>query len=308
MDSIRVLIANSCNANCHYCFKPKAKADFLTLENFSKLAFFFNESKVSRIRLMGGEPSIHPQFDKITRIAQDNFSVVTLFTNGISNRLCDFQPRESDGINYNGNTFNNISENNLLLTEPGNRTLQIVISSYRDDVNKHEHAIRRAKEVGRDRFTVALSLNCGENIFLNREILVKKYEHLLEYCDILGLETIIDHGMPLCFIYGSRLPIRKDGSWCNENCCGLVDVDMNFKMCYQHNENFIPLIDNGEFTPFQVLQNFIKGELYKNHISAMNKICLYCPYYDVKCNGGCFIASDNIKTNDIIENTQFPVI
>ena len=67
MDSIRVLIANSCNANCHYCFKPKAKADFLTLENFSKLAFFFNESKVSRIRLMGGEPSIHPQFDKITR-------------------------------------------------------------------------------------------------------------------------------------------------------------------------------------------------------------------------------------------------
>ena len=84
MDSIRVLIANSCNANCHYCFKPKAKADFLTLENFSKLAFFFNESKVSRIRLMGGEPLLHPKIVDFLNITRANFpnALIDLDTNG----------------------------------------------------------------------------------------------------------------------------------------------------------------------------------------------------------------------------------
>ncbi len=308
MDSIRVLITNTCNANCHYCFKPNSKSEYISFDNFSKLACFFSEAGVPRIRLMGGEPSIHPDFNKLTRIAQEKFSIVTIFTNGISEKISDFKPRKSDGINYNGNSFNKISEQRFLLSEPGNRTLQIVISSSLYDVKKYEQAISRAKDIGGSRFKIALSLNCGENIFKERKILIQRYEHLLDYCDSKGLDTIIDHGMPLCFVYGSRLPIRKDGCWCNENCCGLVDVDMNFKMCYQHAKDFIPLIDNSEFTPFQILQNFVKRQLYKNYISAMNKICLYCPFYDMKCNGGCFIASDNIKTNDIIENTEFPII
>ena len=308
MDSIRVLITNTCNANCHYCFKPNSKGEYMSLEDFRKLACFFSEANVPRIRLMGGEPSIHPDFKILARSAQDKFSVVAVFTNGICEHICDFKPRESDGINYNGNTFNIIAEKNCLLSEPGNRTLQIVITSSLYDVKKYEQAINRAKEMGGSRFTIALSLNCGENIFKNRKILIERYEHLLDYCDSIGLETIIDHGMPLCFVYGSKVPVRKEGSWCNENCCGLIDVDLNFKMCYQHAKDFIPLIDHDGFTPFQILQNFVKKQLYKNQISAMNKICLYCPYYDVKCNGGCFISSDNINTNDIIQNTEFPIV
>ena len=92
MDSIRVLITNICNANCHYCFKPNSNADYISTENFSKLARYFFESKVSRIRLMGGEPSVHPQFGEITGIAQENFSVVTVFKNG-QKKICYYQNR-----------------------------------------------------------------------------------------------------------------------------------------------------------------------------------------------------------------------
>jgi hypothetical protein len=82
-----ILLTNICNQRCPYCFAQegmmKAKAKYMSLEDFKKLASFLQKQGVTNIRLMGGEPTIHPEFGKILEIAFRHIPKATIFTNGL---------------------------------------------------------------------------------------------------------------------------------------------------------------------------------------------------------------------------------
>lgn len=101
MNSIRILITDKCNASCANCLNKtfRTESRFIDLSLFKVIAQYFKDNKVYRIRLMGGEPTIHPKFGEIAKFSQKIFYRVTVFTNGLSQHLLDFSPRENDGIN-----------------------------------------------------------------------------------------------------------------------------------------------------------------------------------------------------------------
>ena len=101
MKSIRVLITDKCNASCSNCINKAIRTEscFIDFLRFKAIAQYFSENNVSRIRIMGGEPTIHPEFREIVSYSQTLFSRVTVFTNGLNNSILDFLPRESDSIN-----------------------------------------------------------------------------------------------------------------------------------------------------------------------------------------------------------------
>lgn len=83
-----IMINQVCNLRCKYCFadetvnKPGSNCNDMTFEAFQKA---IQISGSGRIGIIGGEPTIHPEFEKFMEYAVDhsNGRNIVLFTNGI---------------------------------------------------------------------------------------------------------------------------------------------------------------------------------------------------------------------------------
>ena len=75
------IITNNCNKGCPYCFAHENRVNdpnsFMSLEQFEKL---INKSK-SQVKLLGGEPTQHPQFKELIQLLVDKKRPFTLISN-----------------------------------------------------------------------------------------------------------------------------------------------------------------------------------------------------------------------------------
>jgi len=97
-DSImpNILITNYCNRACPYCFaKEKIRKQgkgidhtrlSITLEDVDYIIKFLKKSKHHLFSILGGEPTLHPQFTYIVDQALKNGLKVRIFTNGLLNK------------------------------------------------------------------------------------------------------------------------------------------------------------------------------------------------------------------------------
>lgn len=82
---VSIEITEKCNLKCRYCygnFNPKNSIR-LGFDEVSKLFKKLNERGVKLLEITGGEPSIHPDFNKILSLACEYFEKVTIMTNGV---------------------------------------------------------------------------------------------------------------------------------------------------------------------------------------------------------------------------------
>ena len=103
-----IAIVNYCNLKCPYCFAEdmiNEKNAFMSLKQYDELLDFILKDPNSRIGILGGEPTLHPNLieilDKTREKCTDDRHIV-LFTNGIE--LKKFIPhldKISILINYN---------------------------------------------------------------------------------------------------------------------------------------------------------------------------------------------------------------
>lgn len=99
--SVNIMITNVCPNNCKYCFAPvvnnesinnrfnkdgsNSPTSFMSLDDFQHTLNFLKKSKLKNVRLLGGEPLIHPNIKLfIEEINKDEyFETITIFTGGI---------------------------------------------------------------------------------------------------------------------------------------------------------------------------------------------------------------------------------
>ena len=307
MKSIRVLITDKCNASCSNCINKAIRTEscFIDFLRFKAIAQYFIENNVSRIRIMGGEPTIHPEFREIVSYSQTLFSRVTVFTNGLNNSILDFLPRESDSINYNSRFVHIIPKEHLLLDKPGSRILSIVISC---QLNEHEmtSTISRINEQIQN-LKVSLTLDCTVNIFKYRLNLLDKFNIIYDFCISHQIEVIVDHGLPICFLYNSQIPSSKDFSKCSENCAGLIDANCNLRFCNQISSESFSLFEGDRIKPFKLINNWLQLAFYQKQTMVLRKICVECPFYGDLCNGGCYMHRELISREDVLQHTELPV-
>ena len=83
-------LTEHCNLNCASCdnFSPLAEPEFIDVEEFTRdverMGVLFGH-ECEKVRLLGGEPLLHPEIVRIMEIARKNFptGAVRLLTNGI---------------------------------------------------------------------------------------------------------------------------------------------------------------------------------------------------------------------------------
>lgn len=305
-NSLRVYITEQCNAKCPSCFNKNNRSNSsMDIEHFRKICTFFSSNGVKRIKIMGGEPTLHSDFDVFMTIAQDYFQQVFLFTNAINDRILSFEPRESDSVVYNF-TFHKLWNNKkLLLDKPGKRAFEIQI--------KHntniEEIIRYLQDFNNKDIYSVITLDCTSNIFEHRDVLKEKIVKLQEFIIKNEYKTSMDHRIPLCFLYNSNIIVPTSNfSICSLECSSLVDANYNIRFCNQSSKTLLNLFQNNEIIPFQLIENVLIKEFYTRQLDNLNKICSSCVFYGTKCNGGCFINNNEISKASVINSTEFPTI
>lgn len=111
MLDFEVQLVEHCNLNCAGCshFSPLADKEFLDVLEYEKdlkcLSSLF-DGEANFIRLMGGEPLLHPELKKIIELTRKYFPdcIIDLDTNGILL------------LSMNKEFFNVLKENNIFLT------------------------------------------------------------------------------------------------------------------------------------------------------------------------------------------------
>ena len=84
-----IMLTDACNLKCQYCFANEfvnKDRNEISMENFEKaVSFITADGFCDRIGLIGGEPTLHSQFDKILRTLILNPKVhrIVLYTNGV---------------------------------------------------------------------------------------------------------------------------------------------------------------------------------------------------------------------------------
>lgn len=81
-----LMVSDVCNLNCSYCFANQLEHSpehFLSLADFETRLDFLQRSGIEQVRLIGGEPTLHPQFPELVRRIRQRGLLVIVFSHGL---------------------------------------------------------------------------------------------------------------------------------------------------------------------------------------------------------------------------------
>lgn len=305
-ESMRVLITERCNADCKNCFnKGRRHGIDMGFDGFQKLCLYLHDvAHVKRLKIMGGEPTVHSDFLRFFLYAQEVFPVVILFTNGINDAINHIAPRENDIIVYNLECMGlDFDVNKLLLNRPGKRILETQISHDCDVFLIKEKIERIIHNSTGHEIIVSLTLNCVENIFDFKKEIVDKLQSITSFLQRNLVSYTWDHGVPFCFSVNTGIKFPPK-ALCSYECCGLITADYHVQYCNQNPVDIGIIYDEqaGIFVPFDYFEKKFRIAYAEKMEMNKHKICSDCPLWFTKCNGGCFIHKDFITKGSILRS------
>lgn len=306
--SVRVYLTERCNANCPSCFNRMNRTKSqMAIEKFKLICKYFNSLDIKHIKIMGGEPTIHEQFSQMIAIAQFYFESVHVFTNGTNPApLSNIAFRKTDSIIYNFLFASKYTEEIIQPEKTFNRALEIIINSSTKTDQLISNYIKLEEKYG-NIFRPCLTLDCASNIFKEKNIILPKLKEVEKYFIDHKIPFKYDHKVPYCFAYKTGLHFGNNGL-CKIEDTVLIDADYNLRFCNQISDKIINIFEGEKIIPWNILENYLAEVFYTNQLNALNKICKSCVFYNKYCNGGCFINSEIISKQDIIMNTNLPLM
>lgn len=91
-------LLSECNMNCNICYNDKMPKTYLKLDEFEH--FLKAIPKNSYLRFLGGEPTLHPEFFELLRMAREYKNFIAIASNGLKYRDKDFMKELSKPV-YN---------------------------------------------------------------------------------------------------------------------------------------------------------------------------------------------------------------
>lgn len=304
----RVLITERCNMRCPSCFNRDVRRDLeMSFFDFCQLcAYLKDEGGISRLKIMGGEPTIHPEFNRLLMHAQDCFQSVHVFTNGVNDVIGNIHMRKDDTVIYNLSCMgDNYPAAKLLPNENFVHAYETRVDSS-NCASRIKRVLAHVYSIVGPSMVINLTLDCTEDIFANKVKIVANWNEIVDYIENeLGISYKVDHAIPYCFFMGSDMKVKLKGSFCPLKCAGLITPDLFLRHCNQTSENLIRIRQNGRFISWQILEQHLQCEHYKMAYDALNKVCKNCLLYGKKCDGGCFVFKKGILRDSILNTTGF---
>jgi radical SAM protein with 4Fe4S-binding SPASM domain len=306
INSMRILLTENCNANCAHCFNKDIRNKTDADTERTKVLFDYLANHVETLKIMGGEPTIHPDFLELYRYAQKKFHRVSLFTNAASDKIRDIKPREQDVIDYNlalvGEGFD---FSKLLPACRFSRYFETMVGSNTDMdalLSKIRRVADECKKRGvEDTISFCVTLNCVENIFEKKEVLNRKWLQTVTCIHEINPKFLsFDHKIPLCFWTKETLnAIKKLGlpnrffNSCEPGDYGLINSNFELLHCNQHPIYVAKIFKSDETDSPIISFNRLNTLLFKSNmkklLSNLDNGCVNCEHAVIRCTGGCFM-------------------
>ncbi|MDD4353972.1 MAG: radical SAM protein [Candidatus Nanoarchaeia archaeon] len=314
-------LTRKCNLNCKNCYNKSSRPfeNELGTDEILKLIKEFSDKGCFELRLTGGEPTVHPDFFKITKYAKSQGLFLSLGTNGVWNETFAKKIRDA-GFNIiilslegpqvindeirGDETFNKIirslnilKENNDLILKL-NMTLSKKNKEYLEDVVEIASKngvkvvnIAPLRIIGRASEKESQTLTPEEFYEIAKKIIIlrKKYN--------IKIQTYFDILEP-CKTYSSSL--INDKSCAAGIEVAVINPEGNVYGCA------VSLAGSPEKIPGKELftagnireENFEKiwldsnkWKAYRNILDNKSEKCKQCKHYGSSCFGNCFVSS-----------------
>jgi MoaA/NifB/PqqE/SkfB family radical SAM enzyme len=300
-----ISITTECNRRCKYCFAEDSQSDtavkVMSREIFLAAIEYLKRSKIRQVRLLGGEPTLHPDFIWMIDLAEREGFKLMIFSNGLINnhiikRLKHIEP---ENLTILLNTIHPLENNSIgmkkqqnTMNELGKRVM-LGVNIYRremdmdyllDYVTKFD--LKREIRIG-----ISHTVLNSNNVFLHPKFYQQVGLDILDFIKKSKEQNILigfDCGFVPCMFPRKSFDflgdmLKKTGVCCSPNLDLLPDG--NFISCYPlHFMKRIPLTEKID-APY-LIDEFkkLRDQLKKIGIYSY---CVGCPLFANRCNGGC---------------------
>lgn len=314
-------ISTICNQNCAYCFtvdhlvdgNPAAAQDplteqgFMPLDAFQQRVEFLKRSNIQDVRLLGGEPTLHPQFVELINRARAADMRVVVFTNGLvpEKALAALEGLSVDQctIMVNVNQPSEPGPDNLFhqrretLRRLGERALPGV-NIYRLDCDIDfllslidETDCKRTIRLG-----MAQPCLTGENRHIHpnqyRAVAVK-IVHLARLAAKVGVKLDLDCGFVRCMFSDDDLDaLRSAGANVGWKCNPILDVDIGGVVIHCYPLSRLARLPLTSESDAAALRRAFEARARPYRLAGVFKECSICPFkVSGECPGGCLAAT-----------------
>ena len=225
-------LVDHCNLNCQNCdnFSPLAKDFYVDKNKFAKdfkQISIIAQDKIRNIRLLGGEPLLHPEINELLKISRISFpkANIRLTTNGIklSSMSEDFWKTCNENniiieityypIDINKEKIKKLSKEYKVNVIPFDKTDKIVKTSYRNPVRekkfgnidkKYKKCYQRGRCVslkdGNIYPCTCIPNICHFNSYFNKnlEVTEKDFINIYSIKSVEEIEKFLDGAPPFC--------------------------------------------------------------------------------------------------------------
>ncbi len=306
---MNLLLSTACNRRCVYCFAADkiatnlpAEKGFMPLNNVRKVINFLQKSKVNEVGIIGGEPTLHPDFIPAIKLILSAGFNIRLFTNGIifpkyidflsslENKRCEILINIHPSRFYSPKEKRNLNRALFYLNQKV--TLGFTIFEKYFSAGFMLPVIDKYRLKRSIRISQAHKLLGFKNIYLplsQRKFVARRIVDFAQDCDKKDVTLIFDCGFTLCSFSAQDLgKLRLYGAITNMNCNPVIDVgpDLTIWRCFATSK-----IWNRKLSDFDNL-----GQIYKYYNEKSfrfsrlgnNGKCMNCKYMRrLQCSGGC---------------------
>lgn len=306
-----IILNGNCNRECVYCFSgtKDKKGKQMTLENLTLICDFLERSKKRKLNVLGGEPTLHPEFDVFLEYLLSRRLVIHVFTNGmippaklsaiealIARRQLTRKQLKFI-VNVNEEKYRTAKENRLQ-----ERTFRSLHDLSSLSFNIFETGcqldflvdlIDTYKLIPEIRLGLAAPIAGGKNRFLATGDFRAAAEKIVAFsplCQENAVDLVFDCGFPLCIFSDSEIgKLYKNKTQLKFVCSPIPDIDaeLNVFHCYPLSVYFPQKLT--QFKDLKQVQSYFRSLLSRNSPTpGIFEECGECEYRQRgMCAGGC---------------------
>lgn len=301
-----ILLTNYCNRRCPYCFAQQrvvhGGGQAISAENLGKALEFLKRSSLTSVGLLGGEPTLHPDFPEVLdRVLSYGFHV-KLFTNGMMpdpavERLAKEEPGRVltiVNVNHPDETPESEREHVAATLEVLGKRASLGFNIYRPDFDAAFliDLVERYGLAPHIRIGLAQPILGGQNAYVQREeypVVGHRLARFAERTGPKGINVGLDCGFTLCMFAPEDIgPMMYNGVTFKLLCSPVIDigVDLSVWCCFPLSQWETTHLD--QFENRQQAVQYYERKLEPFRAVGATKDCLECRHKAaLNCRGGC---------------------
>jgi len=307
---MNIFFTNLCNRNCPYCFAQdkiagdKRKPSFLLLKELGQIVAFLKKSRETSVGIVGGEPTLHPDFQRLMSFVLAQGMEVVMFSNGIIREdVVDFLKRNAFGnltilLNMRPlRTYSKKEKRTLIRTlEALAWQIQLAFTIDTPGFNA-DFMIGMINKYGlrkRIRLGIANPLLGTDNTYIPFTLHKKIAPTICAFvqkCDAADISVNFDCGFTLCSFSEAQIgKLHLFNALFNSYCEVAPDVGPNLEVWRCFATSNILRKKLSAFKNIQEIRDFYAKKMAAFRKVGADKKCLGCKYLRRKqCGGGCLV-------------------